>query len=306
MKGTTKTTIIIIALIGLLSAFGCTNNTDPATPSSDSSLSANTLTGDNPGRQIVGEYTLRLDTTTGRIDIVEKRTAQRRYNISNFIAPYTDTIWSCYIEEQKLWVFDLELTNPSKFTAYDVRAILEFNPYSGDYLTNPDDYTSWWNSFCEEYLNGFIAYAKTVENRAFAPKAVHTERFMVYENTPPGQVLQMDLIIDCSWPNNTTDPYEISGQYMSGKVGVRSVTINVEVYTHYGDPMRVWVDAAHITGEPTMLEHMGGPFWSATITNSEHAPSGTYRCRITADNYYGPDQEYTGDQLCDFIDIEVL
>jgi hypothetical protein len=306
MKGTTRTIIIIIALIGLLGAFGCTNNTDPSTPSSDSSFNANAFTAENPGRQIVGEYTLRLDTTTGEIDIVEKRSAQRRYNISNFIGPYTDKVWSCYLDSQRLWIFDLQLTNPSKFTAYDVRAILEFNPYSGDYLTNPDDYTGWWNSVHEEYVNGFIAYAKNVDNRAFKPNAVHTEQFMVYENTPPGQILEMDLIIDCSWPHNTTDPYEISGQHISGKAGARPVTITVEVYDHYNGPVRVWVETGAITGGPTMLEHIGGPFWSATIRNTEYAPSGTYRCRITADSYYGPEQEYRGDQLCDYIDIEVL
>jgi len=307
MKGTPRTIIIIIALIGTLGAFGCTSTPDPVAPSSDSATGNAAVTGETSGRQAAGEYTLRLDTATGRIDIVENRTAQRRYNITDFIMPYADTIWSCWIDSQKLWVFDLQLINPTKFTAYDVRAILEFNPFSGDYLTNPDDYTGWWNTIDEEHLNGFRAYAKTVEDRAFLPNTIHTERFMVYENTPPGQIIEMDLIIDCSFPNNTTDPYEISGQHMTGKVGEhRPATIMVEVYDHYGDPSQVWVDAAHITGERTYLEHLGGPFWCATILNSESASGGTYRCRITADSSDGRERDYTGDQLCDFIDIEVL
>lgn len=215
--------------------------------------------------------------------------------------------WEAYLPDEKLWIFNLELTNPTQLTAYDLRVVFIPNPYSGDYIANPDDFTHRWNSMCAEWVNGFKAYCQLEDKRAFLPGHSDTQQFWIYENTPFGQVLEFELVIEVSYPGNCDGPYEISGQYCATPVPYYgSGTVFVNVLNHQGGTEHVWIDTTPITGGLTQMEHCGGPLWVATVPNIKYPAWGTYSCKITADNYYGSEQYYLEEQLYDFVDIPVM
>ncbi len=309
MKSFERTLTTIIAIIAMLGAFGCANSADtPLAPEVEGDILLTDTSYELPeGRALMGYYTVKYDILTHEIEVIDRsRELEARYNIMKFMAPNMDWVWECYIPEEKLWIFDLELTNPTQWTAYDVRVFVMPGIHTDDYIGNADDYSNHWQNLAPQWLNPFKAYGTYDSDRAFTPNMSDTQQFWYYMGEPEGQYLLFDLVVECSFPGNCDDPYEISGQYMSGPVtSWTPATIMVDVLVHGGDATYVWVDTTPITGDITYLDLAGGPTWYGSILNSEYAMPGTYRCKITADAYYGPVQEYVDDQLHDFIEITV-
>jgi hypothetical protein len=310
MKSLTKTVLLIVALLATMTNLACrTGGSTPAAPTPDPADENPLLNSDISEEDglIAASYHCTLDTETGTMEIGEPRNLQKAFNITNFMQPHSQTVWDGWIDGQNIWLFDFELTNPTQWTAYDVRVIMMFNMYVEDYLINPDGYTNHWNDISPDLVYPFIAYAKNDPDRAFGPNTTLVEQFQVQVITPPGGIIDFDLVVEVSFPGNCDDPYMIGGQQVSGPVGYfQPGTIMVEVYCHYGDPWYVWIETGEITGDRTYLEHLGGPFWTAVLNNTEGATPGTYRCKIIADAYYGPDQENYDCQLAEFIDIPVI
>jgi len=305
MKSLINSILTIIAIIFFAGSIGCGNSADsPLVPDETTPGVQNAVPTDQ-GRYIVGVYNIVYDDATESYALVQKRNAERHYNITNFIAPHMAV--SFWVDLPGTSFVNVTMTNPSKFTAYDVRVILIPWPGGSYYLANADDYTSWFDTTGPGAVNGFIAYAKDVQKRAFYPGATHGEQFWIGTDGsfPPGTP-QYDLVVSVSWPGNCDDPYEISNQTISNPVTVSMPgLLTVDVFDHHYGPMRVMVDTWRITGGYTHLSNTTGVTWAGTILNTAGASPGTYRCRIIADNYYGSEQDYDGETLYDFIDIVV-
>jgi len=303
-----KSIIALISVVAMLGAFGCGSTTgDPVAPtdlSSGNEICA-VPAGEN-GRVVMAAYHVEADLETGAVDALPIRDGQRHYNISKYIEPEVKFPWSSWVPSENLLIFDMELFNPSKFTAYDVRVIYIPNPWSGNYLISPDDYTNHWNCMSDQWINGFHTYADSIDRRAFKPGYRETQQFWIRAEYGVDRKIGFDLIVECSFPGNCTDPYEICNQTMSGGIfGSSPATLTVEVKCHQGGPAYVWVNTWPLADDDVLLTHLGGDFWGGVITNENSAPAGTYNFRITADTYYGPEQDYTTDQLHDFITVYV-
>ena len=309
MRNFLRLLTVSISILAMLGAFGCSDrSSDPVIPQNEDAevLIAQAMQNSSDGRVALGVYHVTMNRVTESVELTPNRDSQVHCDISEFMQKYMQITWEMYLHDQALWVFNLEITNPTPLTGYDLRVVFIPNPYSGDYIGNADDYTHRWNCMSEEWVNGFKSYCKDDPDRAFLPGHSDTQQFWIYENTPPGQVLEFDLVVEVSYPDQCEEPYEISGQYTTSPIThYYPAIVFVNIYQHQGIPTRVTLDTTTITGYVTDMEHCGGPLWTCTVTNVMHLSSGTYRCKIMADSYYGSDQDYLDGQLYDFVDIVI-
>jgi hypothetical protein len=310
MKNLSNSLLAILAAIAILGAFGCSKGTpDPVTPDDPTANTVPDLTGiEESGHFMLGQYTLVFDPVTETLEVIESRTADQHFNITKFVKPYvkfTNLYYSSFLEELS---FDMSITNPSIYTVFDVRGIFMEAPGSSIYLDNADDYTMWFNYY--QYMtNGFKAFARNTYQRSFMPGATHTET--MYVNLPiwetPADPASFDIIVSCSFPGNCADPYEISDQksYYSVDVPGNGIVIEAKVYDHNNGPNWVTVNTWQLNGGWTWLSKLPDNKWQGIVYNTQNTPPGWYYCQISADNYYGSEQEYYDEALFDYVWIQV-
>ncbi len=303
---TAKTTLIaLITILSLLGSFGCSGKADPmAVSSTESELTSAFRNAEYNGRVVMGAFNCSYDSTTNTIQALPSRELERQVNITNLVGKGLkfENIDHSYETGQLL--FDLVLTNNTKFTVFDVRAIFIQEPGSGAHIQNADDYTAWFNLY-QGSVNGFKAYAENSYKRSFSPGGSHSRQFILND---PYQEQPSDFLIfiTCSFPGNCQDPYEIKDQTYDFPVGKNSpTTITVEVLDHQENVERVTISTYEITGGDTEMTYIGNNKWSAMIMNTNNAESGLYDLLITADSYFGPDQQNDSEKLFDIISIPV-
>ena len=298
MKQLILNLLLSVAIISMLGTIGCGGTgAGPTLPSGLDPVTANAAPETN-GSGILGVYDVVFDSDTNVIEAFESRDVDQHYNITTFIRPSVVVSLVSYNPAIQQLIFNLQITNPSALTAYDVRGILIDSAGLGYMLQNYDDYTMLFTPTGLE--NPFIAYAKGVTGRAFGPGLTYIEQFQV--GIPAGIVppFNFTVIVECSYPGNCDDAYEISNQTVSNAISaVTSGIITVDVFDHQGDLNQVLVDTTPITGGITPLVPAGGTKWAGAVVNTMGVPTGLYRCRIIADS------NNTTDDLYDYVTITV-
>ncbi len=187
-----------------------------------------------PGHNLFGFCTIYFDPLTGTSQLRFHRTVEVHLNLSAFLTHTNCPDGSClhwkvtdYDAIEYIYFVDMTLTNPTVFTAYDMRIIfcgLPENPDTEESweIANPDSYTDLWDpdphdwDTTEEWLNPFIAFEKEDHDREFLPDpdgggpAVYSDKEKLQMYVPPGSGGGViEIMIDASWPDHCKDPYEI-------------------------------------------------------------------------------------------------
>jgi len=304
MKQITNNLIIIISLLLATASIACSDGqSNPAMPDENNVPGMEQMADADGGsvtHGVLGVYKVTFDPDTMTIEAVEDRQAATHYDITPYLGSVVSFTLLTWDPVMHYLSFEMHLTNPSTPDVFDLRAIFMSDPSSGYTLLNPDDYTRLFNPFGPDDVNPFRAYAKSDPSRNFNIMASHTETFEV--GTPATIVPPMDwtLLVECSWPDNCEDAYEISNQSLSNPI-TSSIPgyITLDAYDHQDNIGQVYVDTTPITGGLTWLTNTGGTVWEGGLHNSAGAAPGIYRCMITVDSSSSPDNLY------DFIDIEV-
>ena len=306
MKPTLKTLIAIMMMVFIFCASGCGDGTsvpsNPTMPSNDEIQMTSPDTLDS-AHQVLGVYNIVQDPESGEYEIVQSRNADH-FNISAFIKPFVTCKNLSPAEYHPK--FAITIKNPTTATVYDVRIIVIPWIGSSTNFGNPENFTGWFSPY-PGWVNGFRAYAKNVNGRAFNSGAEHTEIFD-FPGTPDNpSAIDADLVITCSAPGNCTDPFDIVNVNVNSTIPKYSdAIITMDVWRHGGTAVYVELESWQVTGENVYLSSTDGIHWTGKIRNLNNAPSGEYTFRIVADAYTGQEQDYTGDTLYDFVTVWVL
>lgn len=297
--------LIIIALITLITAFGCgSSDSNPAAPSTNNQATPQIEANANPengNTGVLGVYDLIFDPETVEIELVQSRGADAHYDVSAFMSSYCSASLTSWDPVSGIMIFDLTLWNPTLTTVYDLRTLMLAPPSSGIVQLNPDDYTYLFSPFGPGFVNPFRAYGKSVADRAFLPGAVLTEEFQVQFPIPLVLPTPAKLLVECSYPTNCEDPYMIHNQVASNPVNsTTSATITLDVFDHQDNVVSVAVDTTPITGGHTWLTSISPDTWQGTVINSAGAAPGTYFCLISALSDIEPMKLY------DYVEIIVI
>ena len=299
MKSTINCLLIIVAIISIMGSIGCSDSaSNPTIPSEPGMSQAQDMQAtDEHG--MLGVYELNFDPETVSIEFAQVRQASAHYDITAFMSSHVSFPYISWDPVTRILDFDMTMNNASVINVFDVRVLFLADPTSGFEFLNPDDYTLLFNPFGPDDVNPFRTYAKTATDRIFAAGASHTENFKI--QYPPAIMTPVNFLVECSWPSNCEDVYEISNQTLSNPISTLTHGyINLDAYDHQDNIGLVYVDTTPITGGMTWLANIGGSAWKGGLFNTMGAPAGTYRCRITADSFSSVWNTY------DFIDIEVV
>ncbi|MFH1676158.1 MAG: carboxypeptidase-like regulatory domain-containing protein [bacterium] len=247
--------------------------------------------------QAWGVFTMILDRENKSVEVVENRELAFHLNVKNILknkmwCPANNCIKIQFInidEPNGLYTIKGTLLNPTYFTGYDVRAIIFYDDKGHD-LLNADDYTMLYEIGTD--INPFRSFAKTVEIRAFKPYSIHSEIFEMYIPPVPKK-FWIDFAIDASYPTNCIEPYDLENFGFEGKIypddpdlagtDQGEGTIFSEVYDWQDNIQDVSVDTTPITGHITHLSYNPDTErYEASITNSQDAVPGDYRCLLAA------------------------
>jgi hypothetical protein len=299
MKSLLNALLICLGITAILIASGCgTDTSDPTMPETNSSQEAITNSTQD-GHGILGVYDLLFDPETLDLSIAEARGVDTHYDISTYIAPHATASLISWDPITRILEFKLYLTNPSLIDVFDVRTLFLADASTGFEMLNPDDYTELFNPFAAGTINPFRAYAKLAMHREFGAGATYDEPFKI--QCPPAWGAPAKFLVECSWPGNCEDPYEISNQTISNPINpLTPGTISLDAYDHQNNISQVRVDTSLVTGGITWLTNTGGTTWEANIVPGAAVAPGVYRCWIAAENVADPWDLY------DFLDIVVV
>ena len=238
----------------------------------------------NSMNQLWMSGTMYIKPEIGEGEVIINRGADWNYNITSFLAGACPG--GCFrfrIVNIVGTVLEIELTliNPTSLQAYDVRLIYE-NLY-GKKLLNPSSYT---DIFKILHVRPFTAFAIEYPDRAFPVGPGATDHETIFIDFPPGSQAAVNFIIAASYPLNTGDPFEINEMRQDGILTPSggSAELSCMVEDHQQDILSVVIDTSLLTGQGELMipDPTIPGLQTLTITNSEHAPVGTYSCLIRA------------------------
>ncbi len=230
-----------------------------------------------------GNYSLMFDPETQDVEVVYERDSANHFEISSFLNPPACSGAGCITATLVAWnpvtfiaKFNVTITNPSAWTPSDIRLI--FYNLGGKDIANADSYTNAYVGSVEP----FIAFAKAIPNRQFAGGGAVTETVDIY--WPPASSFFTFFKVSAWLWLNCRDPYEINSMFQSGTLTTSggSATIGCNVFDWQNNVTGVTIDTTPITGGVTNLVNVVLNMWQANITNSAGAPTGNYKCLITA------------------------
>lgn len=290
----------VIILIVAMFTLGCSGaGMNPLTPADNPGDEISGITTDNPDpirepvseRVLWGLWNVTFDPGTMEVVIVPERNTQAHFNVTNMILPPAcDDCFNVAVNSfdpvTHILDADITLRNPTPIGGYDVRGILHTNDY-GHLLTNPDDWTDYWDMPGGGEINPFIAFAKNQPLRMFAGNTSHEENFQVFIPTPPAY-FALTFAVDASFPTNCSEPYSISDFVQDGilyQFNTATVDLFVAVHDWQGDVNSVKLSSPEIVGAGFVdFELLAGPVWRATLTNAQGAPAGEYVVMIQAES----------------------
>ena len=181
-----------------------------------------------------------------------------------------------------IYQITLSINNVSPLTVHDVCIV--FEDLYGKTVLNPDCYI---DIFQPWDLDPFIAFRKEAYERYFPPGNDTEELLLKY----PGGSPFVDFFIIAHLGGNTGGVYNINDWNVDGQLTEDggSATIHVRAHDHQSDISYVVADTSVITGGITAFTPTGFPNpFEAIISNTEHAPPGTYTIPVMATSPSSP------------------
>jgi len=153
---------------------------------------------ENSGRDILGQWIIDYDTTSGTASVTPDRNAALRLNITTMLPTPTINLNSYDVLTGILDV-DVTMNNPYGMSGYDLRLIIFNN--NGHNLINSDDWTDAWDLPGRLPINPFKVYATDYTDRVFHAYSQVTENLMIF---CPGGNTSVGFAIDIAYPGNCT------------------------------------------------------------------------------------------------------
>lgn len=279
------TNIILFISLVILFVAGCSNNaTNPISPLNDSQnvsgFPGNTGSSDSQS-QMLGIWTITIDTETLEASVEPDRSMQGHYNLKAYIPAPVIHINS-FDGVTRILDVDISVYNPYFLSAYDLRGIL-FDTGFGYYLADEDGWTSLFDPSAGGPVNQFKVYAKEQPNRIFGPLSTHVVNYQLYMPVTGGP---LSFAIEGSFPGNCPEPYMMKnfdqGNGLNQETG-SSCHLSIDVYDWQADVSEVFIDAPEITGEAhTQFANESSTRWGCNLVNNTAVAPGIYRCLITA------------------------
>ena len=280
-----------IGILCLLTAAGCSNNNGDSIlgqPDDEPLIQAPGREAQS-GRLLWGVWQFTYDESTNELTPIPLREAYAHFNITPMLLPpnCNDCLKikvNSFDTVTRILDADVTLRNPTSITGHDVRGILYTNDY-GHSLTNADDWTAFWDITGGQTINPFIAFAKSVDHRAFAPGFEDTGKYLIYIPIPPHWE-KITFAADASWPGNCKEPYGIENFIQSGELYETTgatCDISVDVLDWQNDVDGVQISVPEITGDQfTYMVPSTGNTWTVLLANNKASPAGCYPGLIMA------------------------
>jgi len=306
----------LIILITAMLMLGCSGTgINPVTPTDNPGeiIPAYTPVEPDPVREPVSErvlwglWNITFEPGEMKFNVEPVRNLQAHFNITNMIVPpVCDDCFSIAVKGfdpvTRILDVDVTLRNPTSIGGKDVRGILHTNGY-GHLITNPDDWTPFWDMPGGDTINPFIAYSKTDPTRTFPGNTELTENYLVYIPKPPAY-FAITFAVDASWPGNCKEPYSIENFIQNGPLyplDGSSCNIQVDVLDWQDDVDAVQISVPEITGTDFVdMSFDTGNTWNLLLSNNEVAPVGEYDAMIIATSTNSDDTK-----LYDFVTIAI-
>lgn len=274
---------LILFVIALFVFAGCSQSaSNPAVP--DSSDTQPTLQENISNILYAG--TFEIDLENQQINQIENRDSDYVYNITGLLP--NKCPGGCFrfrIIGVIGTVLQIELTleNPLTVQIYDARVV--YVDLFGKSVINPDSYTDFKGTPVTNIFP-FTAFMKELDSRAFpvGPGGIDSE--ILFLDFPPGSIAAVNYMITAGYPNQIQEPYEINAMTQTGQLSESggSAVISCVVKDHQDDVSSVYLDSRPLTGTYSALTEspINPGTWESTISNTSHAPVGTYNQLIKA------------------------
>jgi len=309
--------IILVAVVSLLVTVSCSGGSSPVQPGTngdDHSIVTTPppeLMGDE--RSLLMAYDVEVDFTTLEVSMTPLRTSAAHFDIR----PILSNPWFCptkncvkiqFLEfntDTGYFTLRATLVNPSTIVGHDVRGIVYDNETTNHEILNPDDYTRLWAPDGYDGVYPFRAFAKSNPERAIHALASFSEIYEFQFDPLPAK-WKFPYAIDCSWPSNCEEPYEISGQTQVGAFYSNHACVKLSCkVAHHAGPAHisaVTLDTTELLGEEIEMEYnLDEDSWEVVLMDEDiDLEPGNYDVRITAKS---PGIQI---ELYDFFDIEVF
>jgi len=300
--------LILITLLFIALAFGCSTVSNPALPDSEGAALVNNEV-DHPeeaiqGGNIIGVYGFEFDEEAVALYPVPLRDLEMHVNVTSWLMPpgcggvgclkYNLVSWD---PVNRILGLNADIENPTNLTAYDVRLV--FQHFILRQVLNVDSYTNNFDPAAN--INPFIAFSKASTSRQFGALATITE--VVKIHWPLGSGGFMLNIVEAMWPGHCYEPYEINNISTTGPiVGAATTDVFCDVLDWQNDVAVVTIDTTPITGGTTNMTYVSGNTWKATVGNTVGAASGDYKCLITGRS---PDPSSSFEKLYHYVIIKI-
>jgi len=288
LKQMTKIIGIILLLGSAAFIFGCSFGSGALTV--PDVVATNTPTSATEGHYAIGVFTFTLDPASQKVELIRHREAEKHYNITDLILPPVcpDCIG---IHLQGIQpgtdthIIQVNLKNPSVYTAYDVRAIILWNDGDTRTLENYEALTEMFDDGGTYTKNPFITFRELTDpTNAFGPGQIISKNFFI--SFPKPHNYNVKFVVECSFPSNSADPWLIYSADVSNPLdegGTLESTISCRVADHQDDVTSVTIDLTKLGFlGPVDMTHITGEKWQTIIKNEYAAPKGHYFCLVEA------------------------
>ena len=278
-------------LVGIVFAVlaGCSSSADyvvsPVTPPANG-ISISGL-GETGHRNILIAGSLYIDSRRGKVGFNPFREMPSHWNVTELLAQpkCSDCVKLALLDWRQASdyiKFSVTLKNPTHLPGYDVRGII-IPKIEGFRLINPDGYTGLWDDGGPVTVNPFKAFAADQPQRRFEPGSKHSRIYAIRYPSYP-DLLEVDLLVDASWPGNCEEPYSLTN-FIQEKPLTNDGTpgqVQLDVLDWQNDVSSLELDLGPIGGNKISLSHAAGSTWQGSIFALLGTPPGVYDVRATA------------------------
>lgn len=290
MKLLQLTLITLTAIISLAINIGCGgSSSNPAMPSAENSGGNGSLLSGPSGLDSAGEHNVietlnvSIDPINGSLEIFDSRQGDAHFNVTQPVAPWTELRLLDYEPETGRADVEMIITNPTQIPVFDVRGIMAAEPDSGISLPNADGFSS-ASSPDPENPNPFLAFNKGESSRAFSGESSHSRVFEMEFEDGVQFPLQFQFIIDCSFPGNCKDVYDITNISVVGSAGpYTEAVVQADILDHQGDVSEAFLtfDGGNL-GKINMTRVDGTNTWRGIVTGDMGDEAGRRDGTMTA------------------------